>query len=263
MRMKVYDNPLYYEVAFSFFNPKKQVDHFEDIIRRFSRIKVERFLDIACGPSLQLRELARRGYEAVGLDKRRRMLQYLQSKAREEGLRIETVQADMTRFRLRRKADFAFIMMGSFSFKSNEDLLKHLNSVANSLNSGGLYFIQNFGVNWKVDWTKVQRQTWEMEKNGVKVEATYEIVVKNVVNQTIMEKIIIEVDDRGKKRTLMQEEELKLVFPQEFKLLVKMNGRFEFLGWWKGDVDEWYLDQPLETVCDENININMVLLRRK
>ncbi|MEM3545664.1 MAG: class I SAM-dependent methyltransferase [Candidatus Bathyarchaeia archaeon] len=123
-------------------------------------------------------ELARRGYEAVGLDKRRRMLQYLQSKAREEGLRIETVQADMTRFRLRRKADFAFIMMGSFSFKSNEDLLKHLNSVANSLNSGGLYFIQNFGVNWKVDWTKVQRQTWEMEKNGVKVEATYEIVVK-------------------------------------------------------------------------------------
>ncbi|MEM3545665.1 MAG: hypothetical protein QXU47_09145 [Candidatus Bathyarchaeia archaeon] len=78
-----------------------------------------------------------------------------------------------------------------------------------------------------------------------------------------MEKIILEVDDRGKKRTLMQEEELKLVFPQEFKLLVKMNGRFEFLGWWKGDVDEWYLDQPLETVCDENININMVLLRRK
>ncbi|MEM3679988.1 MAG: hypothetical protein QXU47_09155 [Candidatus Bathyarchaeia archaeon] len=43
MRMKVYDNPLYYEVAFSFFNPKKQVDHFEDIIRRFSRMKLKDF----------------------------------------------------------------------------------------------------------------------------------------------------------------------------------------------------------------------------
>jgi hypothetical protein len=40
-----------------------------------------------------------------------------------------------------------------------------------------------------------------------------------------------------------------------------MNGKFEFLGWWKGDRNTWHLDQPLEKV--KELNYNMVLLRRK
>ena len=260
-KLDVYAEPLYYEVAFSFFIPKRQVDCFEEIIKRFSRIRVKRFLDVACGPSLQLREIARRGYEAVGLDKSEEMLQYLREKAEEEGLKIETIQADMTNFRLDKKADFAFVMIGSFAFKSNEDVLKHLDSVAASLKSGGLYFIQNFGVNWKVDWTKPQTQTWDMERDGIKVKATYETVVKNIIDQIVTEKITLEVDDHGRKGVFTHEEDIKLVFPQEFKLLVNINKKFEFLGWWKGSVDEWYLDQPLEKADDSNIN--MILLRRK
>ena len=117
--MEIYKHPLYYEVAFSFFDVRKQVDAFEAIIKKFSRIKVRRFLDIACGPSLQLREIAGRGYEAVGLDLVPEMLKYLAEKAKEDGLGIETVQASMFDFRLEKKVDFAFIMMGSLAFKSN------------------------------------------------------------------------------------------------------------------------------------------------
>ena len=259
--MGIYEHPLYYEIAFSFFDPKKQIDCFEEIIARFSKIRVNRFLDIACGPSLQLREIARRGYEAVGLDLSNEMLEYLRKKAEEEGVKIETIQADLTNFRLRRKADFAFIMMGSFEFKSNEDLLKHLDSVAASLNKGGLYFIQNMCLNWRIDWTKGQKQEWVMERDGIAVKVTFEIHVKDVINQIVTEKTVLEVDDDGKKRTFVEEEDLKLIFPQEFKLLVNLNGKFEFLGWWKGSVDTWYLDQPLEKA--EDLNINMVLLRRK
>ncbi len=118
--MEIYKQPLYYEIAFSFFDVKKQVDTFELVIKEFSKIEVKRFLDIACGPSLQLLEIARRGYEAVGLDLSPEMLEYLSKKAEEEGLGIETVQADMSNFRLKKKADFAFIMMGSLVVESNE-----------------------------------------------------------------------------------------------------------------------------------------------
>ena len=131
--MEIYAHPLYYEIAFGFIDPKEQVDHFEKIIKRFSRIKVRRCLDIACGPSLQLRELSKRGYETIGLDLYPEMLKYLREKAREEGLKIETVQADMYDFRLRKKVDFAFIMMGSLDAESNEKFLSHLDSVAASL----------------------------------------------------------------------------------------------------------------------------------
>ena len=69
-KQTIYKEPRYYEIAFSFIDTRKQVDLFERFIRKYSRINVKRFLDIGCGPTLQLREIAKRGYEAIGLDSR-------------------------------------------------------------------------------------------------------------------------------------------------------------------------------------------------
>jgi 2-polyprenyl-3-methyl-5-hydroxy-6-metoxy-1,4-benzoquinol methylase len=113
--MSAYSEPLYYEIAFGFVNAKKQVDLFENFIRKYSKIKAKRFLDLGCGPSRQLREIARRGYEAIGLDMSQQMLGYLEQRAAEEGVKIQTIKADMTDFRLDEKVDFAFIMMGTIS----------------------------------------------------------------------------------------------------------------------------------------------------
>ncbi len=256
--MEIYEHPLYYEIAFSFFDVKTQIDTFEKIIRKFSERKFRRFLDIACGPSLQLREIAKRGYEAVGLDSAPEMLRYLSEKAREEGLRVETVQADMANFRLDAKADCAFIMMGSLVVESNEKLLSHLDSVAHSLKKGGLYFIQNKVV----DWTNIAEQSWVMERRGITVKTTFRTHWKNILNQIYTEEIILDVDDHGKKMTFKSKEDLKLVFPQEFKALIRLNGRFDFLGWWEGTESTWYLDKPLEEAKTPN-NFNMVLLRKK
>lgn len=255
--MEIFKHPLYYEIAFGFVDPKEQVDNFERIIDRFGRRKARRFLDIACGPSLQLREIARRGYEAVGLDLCPEMLAYLREKAGEEGLKMETVKADMCNFKLKKKVDFAFIMMGSINVESNDRFLAHLDSVAACLKKGGLYFIQNMGL----DWTKDIKQGWTMERDGIAVTASYECHFKDVLSQTDTEKITLDVDDHGKRKRLCQEEDLKFIFPQEFKTLLKLNGKFEFIGWWKGNCNTWHLDQPLEKAKD--LSDNMVLLRRK
>ncbi|MDH7564171.1 MAG: class I SAM-dependent methyltransferase [Candidatus Bathyarchaeota archaeon] len=255
--MEIYRHPLYYEVAFGFVDAKKQVDSFERIIEKFSKIKVKRFLDIACGPSLQLREIAKRGYEAVGLDLSTEMLAYLRQKAKEERIKIETVKADMCKFKLAKAADFAFIMMGSLEVESNERFLSHLDSVAGSLKKGGLYFIQNKVV----DWTREEAQTWTMEREGIAVKTTFSTRWKDLLNQIYVEKCTMEVNEHGQVMKLESEEELKFIFPQEFKVLAKLSGKFEFLGWWKGNCDTWNLDQP---ICKENLsNDNMVLLRRK
>lgn len=251
-------HPLYYEIAFSFFDPKVQVDTFEEIIKRFSKISVKRFLDIACGPSLQLREIARRGYEAVGLDLSPEMLEYLRKKAEEEALKIKTIRADMTNFRLEEKVDFAFIMMGSLSVESNDKFLSHLDSVAASLNSGGLYFVQNMTLNWTLN----ERQSWTVERNGIIVKTTFETCFKDIIGQIYTERTTTEVNDNGKRMRFVEEEDLKFIFPQEFKVLVKLNGKFDFLGWWEGTEHTWCLDEPLER-AESLDNINMVLLRKK
>jgi SAM-dependent methyltransferase len=255
--MSIYRYPSYYEIAFSFFDVKKQIDAFEAIIEKFSKIEVKRFLDVACGPSLQLRELARRGYEVVGLDNSPEMLAYLSERAKEERLRIETVQADMCAFGLKGKVDFAFVMMGSLVTDSDPKLLSHLDSVAIALRSGGLYFIQNKAVNW----TQNEEQKWTMEREGITVNTTFNTSWKDVVNQIYTEKLTLEVNDHGKTIRLESEEDLKFVFPQEFKTLLTLNNKFEFLGWWEGTDSTWFLDKPLEK-AEKPSNINMVLLRR-
>ncbi len=255
--METYKHPLYYEIAHSFFDVKKQVDTFEAIIEKFSKIKVRRFLDIACGPSLQLREIVRRGYEGVGLDLAPEMLRYLSEKAKEEKVRIETLQADMSDFRLKKKVDFGFIMMGSLVFDSNEKFLDHLDSVASSLNRGGLYFIQNKIV----DWNGIEEQSWTEEREGITVKTTFSMRWKNIIDQIYTETLKLEVNDHGQTRRFASEEDLKLVFPQELKALVKLNNKFEFLGWWEGTESTWFLDKPLEESKTPS-NINMILLRR-
>lgn len=257
--MNVYKQPLYYEIAFSFIDPKQQVDYIEKIIRKFSKIRAIRFLDVACGPSLQLREIARRGYEAVGLDLSPEMLSYLRKKAREEGINVETVKADMTNFRLKKKADFAFIMMGSLDVESNEQFLSHLNSLAFSLNRGGLYFIQNMSL----DWTKNEKQNWIMERDGITVQTTFESHFKDIINQICTEELTLEVNDHGERKTVTHKRDLKHIFPQEFKSLIKLNGKFEFLGWWKGNCNNWNLDMPLEKAGKLSNSSNMTLLRKK
>jgi beta-galactosidase len=80
--------------------------------------------------------------------------------------------------------------------------------------------------------------------------------------RVVTEELMLEANDHGKKLKLKSSEDLKFIFPQEFKALVALNGRFEFLGWWEGNESTWYLDKPLEKAKSPS-NLNMVLLRRK
>ena len=248
--MTVYNEPLYYEIAFSFVDAKKQVDLFEKFIEKYSKAKVKRVLDIACGPTLQLRELAKRNYETVGLDLNPQMLDYLKQKAKEEGVKIETIKADMTNFKLKKKVDFAFVMMGSFRFKNNEKLLRHLDCVSNSLKKGGLYLIENM----ELDWLSFKPQSWTMRRDGIEVKTTYKLKQKNSLFQTSEENIILEVNDHGKKLKFIEKRVMKHVFPQEFLALVELNNKFEFLDWF-----ERFKFKKLKKGSIDNI----VLLRKK
>jgi SAM-dependent methyltransferase len=237
--MTPYSQPLYYEIAFSFFDVKKQCDLIEKFIRNFSAIPVSRCLDIACGPSLQLREFARRGYRCIGLDKSRVMLDYLGRTAETEGVKIEIAKADMCNFSVEkiggRKADFAFMMMGSISLiESNERMLSHLESVARCLKKGGLYLIENA----EADWATAKlfgSQTWTMKRDGITVDTTYTLLLKDTLKQTAVASIILDVNDNGREFYFEESRGVKIFFPQEFIALIDRTGKFDFVGWFEPD----------------------------
>lgn len=253
-KQTAYKEPIYYEIAFSFVDAEKQVDLFEQFIEEYSKIKVKRFLDIGCGPSLQLREIAKRGYEAIGLDLSPQMLEYLEDKGREEGVRIETVKADLADFKLRSKVDFAFIMMGTISYvDSNQKFLKHLDSVADCLRKGGLYLIENFRLDWgKEDF--FGPGSWVMERDGIQVKTTYDVQLKDALTQMLTETIRLNVNDHGERLVFEETVDTKMIFPQEFLTLVRLNNKFEFIGWFERNRMEGLTQADMD---------NITLLRRK
>lgn len=254
MKSEIYKQAKYYEIAFSFVDAKKQVLLFEKFIAKYSKVKVSRVLDVACGTALQLREFARSGYKAVGLDFSVDMLAYLKEVARGENLTIETVKADMNNFKLKELADFAYIMMGSIIYtKNNSQFLSHLDSIARSLKPGGLYIIENLAIDW-INPAFFKPQTWVMRDGKVKVKATYQITPKNGLAQVVTQSIKLDVMDNGKHTELVDKDDLKIILPEEFKLLVEKNGKFEFINFFERDSLK---------VLKNGSSDNLVVLRKK
>ncbi|MBD3225443.1 MAG: methyltransferase domain-containing protein [Caldithrix sp.] len=254
MKSQIYNQPKYYEIAFSFIDAKKQIKLFEKFIDKYSKIPVKKVLDIACGPALQLREFAKQKYIATGIDSSPQMINYLNKVAREEKIKMNAIKANMNKFKLMSKFDFAYIMMGSIIYTKNSQLfLSHLDSVASSLNTGGLYLIENLAMNWS-DSKFLKSQSWTMRGKGIKVKTTYKITPQNSLKQIVTQDFTIEVNDKGHKQKFINQDELKIIFPEEFKLLVEKNNKFEFLGFF-----ERYSTKKLKNMSPENI----VLLRKK
>ncbi len=249
--MHIYKKPLYYEIAFSFVNPKKQADLFEHFIHKFSKRKVKSVLDIGCGPALQLYELARRGYNTLGLDLSTEMLRHVQQKAKKQKLVIKTVHANMVNFRFKKKVDFAFIMMGTIgNLKDKKEIIKHLNAVAKSLNSGGLYLVENLTP----DLPKkiFLPQAWTMRRGKIRVKVFYQRIKKG--KKKVEEDFRMMVNDNGREFSLKESFVNDLLCAKEFENIVKGHKQFEFIGWFQRNV--------VARAKKPGIN-NIALLRRR
>ncbi len=251
--MGVYKCPIYYDIAFSFRDIKKEVDFIEKCVRKFSKIKVKNILEIGCGNSPYLEELHKRGYKFTGLDLSQEMLEFTKKKACKKNIPVELIKADMRNFHLKKKYDLAFVMLGSIFHSENKEFLLHLDSVSNSLRKGALYIID---VSIKFDLFKPYGDEWTRKRNGIKVKTIYYAKTLNNVKQTFLEKFIFEVDDKRKKKTISSETIRKYVFPQEFLTLVTLNKKFEFVGWF----NNFNLKQPMERA--KKVDRPLTVLRR-
>jgi len=232
-----YSHPKYYDIAFNFRGDcASEADFFEECMRRYSKIAVNRVLELASGTSPHLAELARRGYEYVGVDLNPAMLAYAADKAKRVGASATFLEADICRFHLDPQADFAYITLGSLYVESTEALLSHFQSVAASLRPGGLYvlhwcveFLWDLGVN--------QRYEWTAQQDGITVSVVSSVRDKLVdrVEQICEHRLAADVDDNGKQLHLESVGRMRVMFPQEFRLLVDTRTEFEFIGWWDGD----------------------------
>ena len=250
----LYQNPLYYEIAFSFRDIAEEVDVFEACVQSYAKIPVKRFLEIGCGNSPHMEELFKRGYEYTGIDLSPDMLKFTREKAKRGGLNPDLFCQDMVIFQLEERVDFAYVMLGSLFVKNTEELHSHFDSMGRTIRAGGLYLLD-----WCIQFETISDHTssWEQERDGIKVKATYSSKIVNRILQTFEETVAFEVGDRGQHIGAQDTCIRRAIYPQEFLLFISARRDFEFVGWW----NNWNLSAPLNGE-EEQINRPIVLLRR-
>jgi SAM-dependent methyltransferase len=145
----IYDQPELYELACAYRDVPAEVDAVTRWFRRHARLagtparNPASVLEIAAGPAEHALEFARRGASATALDLSEAMCARARDKARQEGLRLAVVRADMRDFSIEPPADLLITMLNSVChLMSLDDLLAHLRAAAAHTVAGGLYIME-------------------------------------------------------------------------------------------------------------------------
>lgn len=130
-------------------------------------------LDACCGPGRHSLEFARRGYRVTGVDLTDSYLEAARESARDEGLRIEFLRADMREFRRPGAFGLAVNLFNSFGYFADpvQDL-GMLRNIRESLKPGGRLVLEMLGKEIAVrDFTEGE---W-FERDGWTVLTEYSV----------------------------------------------------------------------------------------
>jgi len=239
-------------------------DFLEDVFTAFGQ-KIHDILDIACGTGRHVLEMARRGYTVTGLDISESMLNMAMKKASDEGLRIRFMQRDMLRLNFREEFDAAYILFNTISLLiQNEDLIKFIRGVHNSLRAAGL-FVMEVGNLWayiaegKFTNSLLKR---DEEKAGIKRHLDVRTIVGPYNNIYCHESEIRYWRNDEDLQPRIKIENKRAFSVNEFDLLCKLT-KFRILEvFGSTDINE-KIEDPNKTEELENPYRNFVLVLRK
>jgi len=119
---------------------RKQVDF---VLERTDVQEGARVLDVCCGFGRHSLELARRGFEVVGIDLNETYLAEARLLAEQENLAAEFVQMDVRELSLERGFDLAINLWTSFGYYDDATNASILNKIGQCLITGGKFLIRS------------------------------------------------------------------------------------------------------------------------
>lgn len=237
--MLMYNKPNIYDILFSVRNYEKETDFIEKSIAKFSKIKVKSILDVGCGTGNNIISLAKRGYKTYGFDISKQMIDY--AKMKSKSLDVRLFVGDMSKFKINKRVDTCINMFNSFSsMLYNKQFYSHLDSVAKTLKKGGIYIVElaNPYQCW-IEQKIVKKQRcnlddakWKVNDN-VKVETEVWHVPFDPESQIERNgELRITIKDKNRTLKFTHKESSRIIFPQEFRILIENSKKFEFLKWY-------------------------------
>ena len=188
------------------------------------------------------------------------MRSYAQRRARQQGVELDAIDADMVGFRIpRRQFDLAIVMLDSASHILDLDsMISHLRSVGAHLVPGGLYVMEmSHPADFLAGSPKTQSR-WRLTRGGqhVDVRFTSPLGAFDPATQVWNCRISVKVTERGKQRVLRDRMALRRWTATELDAAARLAGNLllvERHGWFDGDgpfgtgaPEEWRMISVLE-----------------
>jgi len=171
----IYGNPWAYELACAFRDVPAEV---EALLRWYRRScgggPPASVLELAAGPAEHARQFARRGIAATALDLSPAMCAHAERRAKDEGVALQVVCADMTRFALGRRFDLVVTMLDSTAHLMSLDaFVAHLDRVAAHLNPAGRYILEMSHPADRLTDEPSTGTAWTVQRDGVRAEVRW------------------------------------------------------------------------------------------
>ncbi len=109
-----------------------------------------KFLDLGCGHGRHANELARRGYEVLGIDLVEGFLEVARKDAEAAGLKVDYVRGDMGAFQAEPQFDRVVCLFDAFGFFDDMHQIRTLENVHRALKEDGLLLLDLRTREWMV-----------------------------------------------------------------------------------------------------------------
>jgi SAM-dependent methyltransferase len=217
----LYDQPLYYDIAFTW-PVTAELDFLAGLFEELIPGGTRQVLEPACGPGRLLRGLARRGYTVLGYDTNPRMAAYAAAAIEREGLdeRAAVVEGAMETFRPPGCYGAAVNVINSLGYlQTDGDIRRHFALIAAALKPGGLYVVQ-LSCAWDGP-PRGELSSWTCERNGVRVETTWSVEREEPERRLSHQRCRMVVDDHGRRLVLDEPHLLRLWYFDELVALAR------------------------------------------
>lgn len=143
-------------------------------------------LDLACGLGRHALGMASRGYRVTGVDFNERYLEIAARRAKEQGVDVRWMKADMRELPFTGEFAGAYSYFTSFGYFSDDENEQVIALVARALAPRGRFLIDMANRDWIV--THPQQRTWNQRSDGALLmeEVTLDLVVSRVVSRQIL-----------------------------------------------------------------------------
>jgi SAM-dependent methyltransferase len=230
MHSEIYGHAELYDIALGFKDVPAECDVLVELARRFGGREPLSFLELAAGPATHAREMAKRRLRSTAIDLSPGMVAYARSRAADEGLDMEVIEADMTDFTIAEPVDVATILMDSLGvLLDNDAVIRHLDCVADALKEGGVYVLEMGHPRDVFKVGKSAENDWEMERDGIRVHTTWGLDTDpfDPTTQIIENTVTFTWEREGEQGEITEILPDRSITPNEMRAVVAASGRFE------------------------------------